>query len=347
MIYNRLGDSGLFVSRLGLGTWVTITAETDHDHAYSLMKLAYEAGVNFFDNAEIYESGAAETVMGVCVNRGIKEGVWKRSDLVLTTKLFFGASRTALLNNAGLSRKHIVEGMQASLERMQLDYVDVVYCHRPDSWTPIEETVRAMNFLIEQGKAFYWGTSEWSSTELMEAMMVADRLNLIRPITEQSEYNILARHRVEVEHVPIYERFGMGNTIWSPLAGGVLTGKYKDGIPEGSRLSLPKYQFLKERMLGKDNEHVETANKLAEVAKRLGISITQMCLAWTLKNPHLSVVLLGASSIAQLKENLSCLEALPKLTDEVMREIDEVAGNKPEISAIHQQIASVRMRHTK
>ncbi len=240
MEYRFLGSSGLQVSALSLGAWVTYGDQTGEDTAFACMETAYQAGVNFFDNAEAYASGKAETIMGNVIQRA----GWKRSDLVISTKIFWGGDGP---NDSGLSRKHIIEGLDASLARLQMPYVDLLFCHRPDMHTPIEETVRAMNHVISQGKAFYWGTSEWDAVQIMEAYHIARREHLIPPMMEQPEYNMFQRERVEVEYAPLYEKIGLGTTIWSPLASGLLTGKYNQGIPEDARASLEGYEWLRER----------------------------------------------------------------------------------------------------
>ncbi len=241
MEYRRLGKSGLQVSALSFGAWVTFGKQADVDVALEMMQVAKDAGVNFFDNAEAYENGEAEVVMGAA----IKRAGWKRSDLVVSTKIFWGGDGP---NDSGLSRKHIVEGTDAALARLQMDYVDLIFCHRPDIHTPIEETVRAMSYIVNSGKAFYWGTSEWSAAQITEAYGIARREHLVPPSMEQPQYNMLIRERVEKEYAHLYEEFGLGTTIWSPLASGFLTGKYNDGIPEGSRLSLDGYEWLRDRL---------------------------------------------------------------------------------------------------
>jgi len=341
MPYNNLGPSGLRVSKLSYGAWVTFGTQIGVDEAYKLMKKAYEAGVNLFDNAEAYAAGEAEVVMGECVKRGISDKVWERSDLILTTKIFFGTKNGP--NARGLSRKHIVEGTQASLKRFQLDYVDIVFCHRPDLHTPIEETVRAMNHVIDRGMAFYWGTSEWSAAELTEAWRVADRLGLQGPIVEQPQYNMFWRERVEMEFQPLYKGPGLGLTIWSPLASGVLTGKYSGGnVPEGSRMATKGYEWLRKKKMEEDKWQIDTADKLKPIAEELGCSQAQLAVAWCAKNENVTTVLLGATKMHQLEDNLGALEVLPKLTQEVMDKIDEVLGNKPKQHGIHQQVLGMR-----
>jgi voltage-dependent potassium channel beta subunit len=323
MEYRFLGKTGLKLSALSFGSWVTFGDQVNEEIAYACMKEAYEAGVNFFDNAEVYAKGKAEIMMGNI----IKKAGWKRTDLVISTKIFWGGEGP---NDRGLSIKHIMEGMNASLKRLQMDYVDLVFCHRPDIYTPIEETVWAMNLLIQQGKAFYWGTSEWSAAQIMEAYGVARREHLIPPVMEQPEYNMFARQRVEAEYAHLYRTIGLGTTIWSPLASGLLTGKYNEGIPEGSRLSLPGYEWLRQRFQGEAFERkVAAIKRLAGVAEELGCTLAQLAIAWCLKNPNVSTVITGASKPEQVRENMQALEVVPKLTAEVMEKIEEILDNKP------------------
>lgn len=323
MEYRFLGKTGLKLSALSFGAWVTFGDQVNEDVAFACMKEAYDAGVNFFDNAEVYSKGKAEIMMGNI----IKKAGWKRSDLVISTKIFWGGDGP---NDCGLSMKHIMEGMNASLKRLQMEYVDLVFCHRPDLYTPIEETVWAMNLLIQQGKAFYWGTSEWSAAQIMEAYSVARREHLIPPVMEQPEYNMFARQRVEAEYAHLYRTIGLGTTIWSPLASGLLTGKYNEGIPEGSRLSLPGYEWLRQRFQGEAFEKkVAAVKRLAGIAQELGCTLAQLALAWCLKNPNVSTVITGASKPEQVRENMQALDVVPKLTDEVMAKIEEILDNKP------------------
>jgi voltage-dependent potassium channel beta subunit len=323
MEYRFLGKSGLKLSALSFGAWVTFGDQVGEDTAYAAMKAAFDAGVNFFDNAEAYAGGKAETMMGNI----IKKAGWKRSDLVISTKIFWGGSGP---NDRGLSFKHIMEGTNAALKRLQMSYVDLIFCHRPDLHTPIEETVWAMNQVIREGKAFYWGTSEWSAEQIREAHHIARRDHLIPPAMEQPQYNMFHRERVEKEYAGLYRDFGMGTTIWSPLASGVLTGKYNNGIPEGSRLSLPQYQWLRERILSKDGQQkIEKVRQLAPIAEELGITLSQMALAWCLKNPHVSTVITGASNPKQVEENMKALDAVELLDAEVMQRIEAVLDNAP------------------
>jgi voltage-dependent potassium channel beta subunit len=324
MEYRYLGKSGLQVSALSLGAWVTMGNQIDENVSYECMHTAYEAGVNFFDNAEAYAHGNAEIVMG----NVIKKSGWKRSDLVISTKLFWGGKNP---NQTGLSRKHIIEGARASLARLQMEYVDLIFCHRPDIYTPIEETVRAMNFLINMGMVFYWGTSEWSAAQIMEAYSIARQNDLIPPTMEQPEYNMFAREKVEREYVHLYSEIGLGTTIFSPLASGLFTGKYNSGIPQGTRVSLEGYEWLLEDFTSSQaNQNIEKVKRLMPIASELGISISQMSLAWCLKNQNVSSVITGASKPSQVSENMKALDIVQKLTSDVMERIESVLENKPE-----------------
>jgi voltage-dependent potassium channel beta subunit len=324
MEYRNLGQSGLKLSAISLGAWVTYGLQVGEEIAYDCMTAAYDAGVNFFDNAEAYASGQAEIVMG----NVLKRTGWKRSDLVISTKLFWGGDGP---NDTGLSRKHIFEGIDASLKRLQLDYVDLLFCHRPDITTPIEETVWAMNQVIQQGKALYWGTSEWSASSIMEAYGIARREHLIPPLMEQPEYNMFQRERVEREYLPLYAAIGLGTTIWSPLASGLLTGKYNEGIPTGTRATLKGYEWLLEEFESEDaKKKIEKVKQLAHIARELETSMAQLAIAWCLKNPQVSTVITGASGAQQLKENLGALEVANRLTEDVLEQIEAVLENKPE-----------------
>jgi voltage-dependent potassium channel beta subunit len=325
MEYRYLGKSGLQVSALSFGAWVTMGGQIDENVSKECMYTAYEAGVNFFDNAEAYAHGNAEIVMG----NVIKKAGWKRSDIVVSTKLFWGGRNP---NQTGLSRKHIIEGARASLSRLQMDYVDLIFCHRPDIYTPIEETVRAMNFLLNEGMAFYWGTSEWNSVQIMEAYSIARRYDLIPPAMEQPEYNMFAREKVEREYVHLYTEIGLGTTIFSPLASGLLTGKYNSGIPQGSRVSLKGYEWLLEDFTNEQaKQNIEKVKQLMPIASELGISISQMSLAWCLKNPNVSTVITGASNPSQVSENMKALDIVQKLTPDIMERIESILENKPEL----------------
>ncbi|MBP2680702.1 MAG: voltage-dependent potassium channel, beta subunit [Candidatus Krumholzibacteriota bacterium] len=323
MEYRRMGSSGLRLSALSLGAWITYGGQVSEGAAEECMSAAFDAGVNFFDNAEAYDAGNAESVMG----RVIRKQGWKRSDLVVSTKIFWGGKGP---NDRGLSKKHIAEAIDASLGRLGMDYVDLVFCHRPDYHTPIEETVWAMDLLIRRGKALYWGTSEWSAEEFTRATLVARREHLVPPVVEQPEYNMFRRERVEVEYAPLYREFGMGTTIWSPLASGVLTGKYNDGIPAGSRLSLPGYEWLRDSALGhRAAERIDKVKTLSGIARELGCTTAQLAVAWCLKNPNVSTVITGATHPRQVRENMESLAVAPRLTDEVMERIEGALKNKP------------------
>jgi voltage-dependent potassium channel beta subunit len=324
MEYRFLGRSGLKVSALSFGSWVTFGDQVDENKAYECMAEAYNAGVNFFDNAEAYAGGRSETMMGNI----IKKAGWKRSDLVLSTKIFWGGDGP---NNSGLSYKHIIEGTNASLQRMQTDYVDLIFCHRPDKHTPIEETVFAMNQVIQSGKAFYWGTSEWTAEQLLEAYHIARREHLRPPLMDQPQYNMFHRDKVEREFARLYDEIGLGTTIWSPLASGMLTGKYNDGVPDDSRLSLEKYNWLRERLLESDEgrQQLEKVKKLAKITDDIGISMPELALAWCLKNPNVSTVITGASRPEQVQQNMKAIDHADKLTDDVMQKIEEILDNKP------------------
>jgi voltage-dependent potassium channel beta subunit len=322
MEYRRLGKSGLQVSTLSLGSWLTFGKQIPDSIAKKLMITAYDAGVNFFDNAEIYARGKSELVMGNI----LKEMNWDRTSYVVSSKLFFGIGGK-LPNQSGLSRKHIMEGCDGALKRFQLEYIDLLYCHRPDKNTPIEETVRAMNDLISQGKIFYWGTSEWSAQEIMEAHMVAEKYGLIGPTMEQPQYNMFHREKVEVEFNQIYKTVGLGTTIWSPLASGVLTGKYLDKFPEGTRLGMEGLEWLKDNSLSE--ERLNKVRELKKISDELGTSLPKLGVAWCAKNPNVSSVILGASQVHHLDETLESLEVLPLLTTEVMEQIEGILENKP------------------
>ncbi len=334
MEYRFLGKSGLSVSALSFGAWVTFQDQLDVDKAYDCMKAAYDAGVNFFDNAEVYAGGMAETIMG----QVFKKAGWRRSDLVVSTKIFWGGTPQAPgqpfkfgPNDRGLSRKHIVEGTDAALKRLDLDYVDLLFCHRPDIDTPIEETVWAMSHMVQQGKALYWGTSEWSATQIRQAYEIARREHLIPPTMEQPQYNMLHRDRVESEYAPLYDEFGLGTTIWSPLASGMLTGKYNAGIPDGSRLSLENYQWLLPQFQSEEGlQKIEKVRQLMPVAKDLGCTMAQLAIAWCLTNDDVSTVITGASRVEQVTENMKALEIAAQLTPDVQERLEEILNNRPE-----------------
>jgi voltage-dependent potassium channel beta subunit len=314
MKYRFLGDSGLLVSAMGFGCMVQ--DETNVDLAYELMTHAFAHGVNYFDTAEVYGAGSSERVVGTVIQRGIANGVWTREDLVVSTKIYFGPKPGP--NSRGLGRKHLVEGTKVSLARLQLDYVDVLFAHRPEKFTPIEEVVRAMNFIINQGWAFYWGTSEWHESDVLEACAIADRLGLIRPIVEQPEYNLLARSRVEVEFQALYSKYKLGLTTWSPLAFGMLTGKYAQGIPDKTRLSNAYFAGL----IGDVDARAQQVEQLRPIAQELDCTLAQLAIAWAVSNSHVSSVLLGASSVAQLDENLRAFPLVAKMTPEIKARIE-------------------------
>jgi voltage-dependent potassium channel beta subunit len=324
MQYRRLGQAGLKVSLLSYGSWLTFGSQQDMDESLACMQTAYEAGVNFFDNAEVYANGVAEEIMGAIL---AKSG-WKRSDYVVSTKIFWAGEGP---NDRGLSRKHIVEGTDAALARLQLDYVDLVFCHRADLHTPVEETVRAMNHVINQGKALYWGTSEWPAERILEAYHVARRERLIPPLMEQPQYNLFHRDRVEREYAPLYERIGLGTTIWSPLASGLLTGKYNDGIPEGTRSTLEGYEWLQSRLAGETVEgKIDKVRRMTTIANEVDCTMAQLALAWCLTNPNVSTAITGASRPEQVRENMKAMDVVEKLTPEVLERIEEIVDNKPE-----------------
>jgi voltage-dependent potassium channel beta subunit len=324
MKYRYLGRSGLKVSALSFGSWVTFGDQVDEQVAYDCMTEAYDAGVNFFDNAEAYAGGQSETMMGNI----IKKAGWNRSDLVLSTKIFWGGDGP---NDTGLSYKHIIEGTNAALKRMQTDYLDLVFCHRPDLHTPIEETVFAMNQVIQSGKAFYWGTSEWSAVQIQKAYQIARENNLRPPLMDQPQYNMFHRDKVESEFKPLYDDIGLGTTIWSPLASGLLTGKYNDGIPDDSRLSMNQYEWLKESLLESEEgkQRLKKVGELANVADDLSISMPHLALAWCLNSDDVSTVITGASKPEQVKENMKAIDKVDLLTDDVIDEIEEILDNKP------------------
>ncbi|KAL2819302.1 NADP-dependent oxidoreductase domain-containing protein [Aspergillus cavernicola] len=333
MVYRRLGNSGLHVSALGLGGWLTFGGHVDNEITFQCMKQAYDCGINFFDTAESYAGGQSEIVMG----QAIKKFGWKRNDLVISTKLNWGlANGEILINNHGLSRKHVIEGTQASLERLQLNYVDIIYAHRPDRLTPMEETVRAFNFVIEKGWAFYWGTSEWSADEIAEACGIAKSLGLISPIVEQPLYNMLDREKVEGQYQRLYSRFGIGLTTFSPLKMGLLSGKYNNATtqpPPGSRFAESKDKFASGVRKTWDSEQwAGTIKKIAglqSLADTLEVNLSQLALAWCLKNENVASVITGASRPEQIVDNVKSLELLPRLTSDIMAQIDEYLHNKP------------------
>ncbi len=324
MEYRKLGKTGLKLSALSFGSWVTFSTQVEDGMADKLMGIAYDSGINFFDNAEAYAGGESENMMG----RVLKKKNWERSSYVVSSKVFFGLKgKDNKPNQMGLSRKHITEACHDSLKRFQLEYLDLFFCHRADKETPMEEVVTTMNILIQQGKIFYWGTSEWSAAEIMEAHMVAKELGLIGPAMEQPQYNLFERQKMEVDSVPIFRNIGMGTTIWSPMASGLLSGKYSNGIPEGSRLSLENYSWLKDRTMTDDK--LNRVKQLEAVAKELNTNTAILSIAWCISNPHVTTAILGATKESQLTENLKALEVYPKITEDVKKRIDDIMGTKP------------------
>jgi len=321
MNYRRLGKAGIKISELSLGAWVTYGGQVGEDVALKCMSAAHDVGVNFFDNAEAYARGNAEIVMG----NVIKKLGWSRESIVVSSKVFWGGEGP---NDLGLSHKHIFEACRNSMKRLQLDYLDLFFCHRPDPNTPIEETVRAMDDLIHQGKILYWGTSEWSAADIMRAHSIAREYDLAPPTMEQPQYNMIHRDRVEKEYLPLYREIGLGTTIWSPLASGLLSGKYNAGVPPGSRVTLKGYEWLREYIITPQN--LEKVKKLQPIAADLGCTLAQLALAWCLKNSHVSTVITGASRPEQVVENMKAMEVAPKLTADVMEKIETVLGNKPQ-----------------
>lgn len=321
MEYRRLGKSGLQVSEFGLGSWVTFGKQVDLEAAKQIMTAAYDAGINFFDNAEGYESGESERLMG----QAIQELGWSRDSFIVSSKVFWGGDKPT---QRGLSRKHVFDACHAALNRLRVDYLDLYYCHRPDIDTPIYETVRAMHDLIVQGKVMYWGTSEWSSQQITEAWAIAKAENLHAPVMEQPQYNMMVRDKIEAEYLPLYDLTGLGTTIFSPLASGLLTGKYLNGVPEDSRLNLPGYEWLRDMLIG-DNNKLEQIAELNALAIEVGMPLHHLALNWCLRTPNVSSVILGVSKIEQLEDNLQALSHRSKLTDDIWNRVDEILGNKP------------------
>ena len=317
MLYRHLGRTGLQVSALSYGSWVTFHTQVGVDAAVEAMSTAYDAGVNFFDNAEVYAGGKSEEVMGAA----LKKLGWRRSSYLVSTKIYFGINEGVNEQNT-LNRKRLIEAMDGSLKRFGLDYVDLVFCHRSDPTTPIEETVWAMHNLIEWGKAFYWGTSEWSAAEIVSAIEIAERHHLHKPVMEQPQYNLFWRDRMEKEYAPLFKDYGYGSTIWSPLASGLLTGKYNNGIPADSRGALKGYEWLQDRLT--DQEAIERVRQLGKLADEIGVPLAHMSLAWCLKNPNVSSVITGASRVEQIRENMKAIDALERLTPDVMERIEEI-----------------------
>ena len=322
MEYRFLGNTGLQVSELSLGSWVTFANQVGVDAAVEAMSIAYGAGVNFFDNAEGYAHGKSEEVMGAA----LKKLGWRRSTYLVSTKIYWGLS-DAINEKNTLNRKHLIEAINGSLKRFDMEYVDLLYCHRPDPHTPIEVTVWAMHNIIEWGKALYWGTSEWPAADILSAIEIAERHHLHKPVVEQPQYNLFNRERFEVEYARVFKDYHYGATTWSPLASGLLTGKYNKGIPEGSRGTLKGYEWLRGHFT--DPVTLKKAGQLGDLAKEIGISLSHMSIAWVLKNPNVSSAITGASKVDQVRDNMKAIDAVAKLTPEVMTRIDEITG-KPE-----------------
>jgi voltage-dependent potassium channel beta subunit len=323
MEYRHLGRAGIRVSELSFGSWVTFHNQADVKAAVEMMAAAYDAGVNFFDNAEVYANGESEKVMGAA----LKKLKWRRSSYLVSTKLYWGLHDGVNEKNT-LNRKRLIEGVNGSLERFGLEYVDLLFCHRADKTTPIEETVWAMHNIIEQGKAFYWGTSEWSAAEIVQAIEIAERHHLHKPVMEQPIYNLFERHRFSGEYVRFYKEYGYGSTTWSPLASGLLSGKYSKGIPKNSRGALKGYEWLKDQLT--DKQRLAKVQALEPIAKELGCTLSQLAIAWCLKNPFVSTVITGATRVEQVNENMKASEVAPKLTPEVLERIDKIFGTKNE-----------------
>ncbi|MBC7691184.1 MAG: aldo/keto reductase [Methylotenera sp.] len=324
MEYRKLGKSGLRLSAFSFGSWVTFSNQLDLEKAKECMHFAYDQGVNFFDNAEVYAEGKSEELMGTV----IRDAGWGRDTFCVSSKVFWGGEKPTQM---GLSKKHVTDACHAALKRLQVDYLDLYFCHRPDQLTPIEETVRAMHALIQQGKVLYWGTSEWSAQQLTEAYAVAKENHLTPPTMEQPEYNLFNRERFEKDYLPLFQNYGMGTTIWSPLASGVLTGKYSNGFPADSRLNMPGYEWLKSRYTNEEGkQRIAKTVKLTQLAQSLDMTSAQLALAWCLKNPNVSTVILGASKVQQLSENMRALEKVTALTPDVMNQIEVIVANRPE-----------------
>lgn len=324
MEFRRLGKSGLQVSVLSFGSWVSFSKQINDKVADELMGIAYDNGINFFDNAEVYALGESEKMMG----RVIKKKKWDRTSFTVSSKAFFGwRGKENKPNQTGNSRKHLIEACNEALQRLQVDYLDLFFCHRPDKNTPIEETVWAMNHLLQQGKILYWGTSEWSGVEIMEAHRVAEKYRLIGPTMEQPQYNLFERHKIEVEYNEIYKNVGLGTTIWSPLAAGLLSGKYNEGIPKDSRFALQGFDWLKDRWMVDDR--IKKVKKLGEYAAKLDTTTAALSIAWCIKNPNVSTAILGATKKQQLLDNLKALEVVQKLSPEVMDKIEAIMKTKP------------------
>ncbi|MFC4525407.1 aldo/keto reductase [Dyella halodurans] len=319
MQYRRLGKSGLQLSALSFGAWVTFGKQVGRSLARDLLAMAHDRGVNFFDNAEVYNHGVAETLMGDV----LADLRFPRDSYCVSSKVYFGAVEQPLPTQRGLSRKHVIEACHQALQRLRVEHLDLYFCHRPDPDTPIAETVAAMDTLVRQGKVLYWGTSEWPAEAIVEAHRVARENHLYAPVMEQPQYNLLHRERLEQEYAPLYDAYGMGTTIWSPLASGLLSGKYNDGMPADARLAQPGYEWLRDAILEQGGDKIAKVRRLAPIAADLGVSLAQLSIAWCLVNPHVSTVMLGASRLEQLEQNLSALEVIPKLDAGVLKRIDE------------------------
>jgi voltage-dependent potassium channel beta subunit len=323
MKYRYLGRTGIQVSELSFGSWVTFHNQAGVESAVEMMTAAYDAGVNFFDNAEVYAGGKSETVMG----EALKKLGWRRGSYLISTKLYWGLHEGVNEKNT-LNRKRLIEGIAGSLQRLQLDYVDLIYCHRPDSTTPIEETVWAMHNIIERGQALYWGTSEWAASEIIQAIEIAERYHLHKPVVEQPQYNLFEQGRMQGDYVRFYKEYGYGSTIWSPLASGLLTGKYNKGIPADSRGALKGYEWLKDNLT--DDQKLAKVAELDLIAKELGCALSQLALAWCLKNPFVSTVITGASRVEQVHENMKAADVVDKITPEILEKINAIFGTKKE-----------------
>ncbi|HYW76665.1 MAG TPA: aldo/keto reductase [Gammaproteobacteria bacterium] len=327
MQYRRLGRSGLKVSALSFGSWVTFSNQVDRKRAESMLACAYEAGVNFFDNAEVYAHGQSELVMG----EALKRLAYDRDTWCVSSKVFFGRVKDPRPTQRGLARKHVMEACHAALRRLQVDYLDLFFCHRPDAETPIEEVVRTMNTLIAQGKILYWGTSEWSAAEIATAHAHAERLGLEGPTMEQPQYNLFHRRRMEEEYAPIFGEYGLGTTIWSPLASGILSGKYADGIPDDSRFNVEGYEWLREMIESeRGRARIQAASEVAAIARGIDATPAQLALAWCLAKPNVSTVILGASRVEQLEENLGALEVYEQMDRSVIDRLEEVTAHVAE-----------------
>jgi voltage-dependent potassium channel beta subunit len=326
MEYRYMGKTGLQLSTLSFGSWVTFHKQIDDKIADELMGISYDQGINFFDNAEVYAAGESEKMMG----RVLSKKNWDRTSIVLSSKAYFGwRGKENKPNQTGLSRKHLTEACHEALQRLQTDYLDLYFCHRPDKKMPIAEVVQTMNTLIQQGKILYWGTSEWSGVEIMEAHRIAEAYRLIGPAMEQPQYNLFERNKVDAEYLEIYKNVGLGTTIWSPLAAGLLTGKYNDGIPEGSRFQMEGFEWLRDRWLMQ--EKINKVQQLGAIAKALKVSTASLSIAWCIKNPNVTTAILGATSKAQLLDNLTALDTAALLTPEIMEQIEGIVETKPKL----------------